>query len=519
MSKKTFVKTLFCVLIGLFFIPYQMQAAEQDFLVSKIKLTGNSVLSSQNIAPLLNQYEGKRLTFAQLKDVAALVTKEYHDKGYILAKVYIPEQKIANGIIELVVLEGKIGQIKLQGKHDYYSDDFIKKHFNPVIKAGALNQDKLEWALLVLNEYPKLEVTATLEAGSQPGTTDILVTAKNSMPINFTVDYNNFGSKYTSVNRYGATLDVGNFITEGAIFSVRGTVGDDPSEMAYGRVSYSMPVNELGTKVGAYYTRGTSDVGRELAVLQIKGDSESYGFFINHPILKKRQYKLDVEVSFDAKNTKQEILDTITSTDKVRSVKGGLLFASTDTVGRDFVSFFVTQGLGETLGAMKNDSTLSSRAGVGANNSFTKYNLDAMRLQKIVSSLYLIMKGSAQWASTSLVASEQFGIGGPDTVRGFPSSEYVGDDGFALTAELRVAPFENKENYQLAFFVDHGGMSLKEALPGQTKSATITGGGGGIRVKLPYDIDLKADVGFPLDPSKSSEGKAPVYYIQVAKKF
>ncbi len=78
--------------------------------------------------------------------------------------------------------------------------------------------------------------------------------ANNSLPINATLDYNNFGSRFVGRDRFGVAFDVGNLIKEGAILSARGVMGSDPDKMLYGRGAYSIPLNTLGTK-SAFITR------------------------------------------------------------------------------------------------------------------------------------------------------------------------------------------------------------------------------------------------------------------------
>jgi len=517
MGSRAVLRTISFVAAVLLFMPVLLCAADDGLLVTKIKITGNKVLSSDSLAPIIVPYEGKHLGFADLQKVAALITEEYKKRGYIIAKAYVPEQQVSGGVVEIAILEGNIGEVRIEGNHKYYSTQFIKKHFDPIIKEKALKQDTLERALLVLNDYPKLNVQATLQAGKEPGTTDIVVKAENSIPIHLTLDYNNFGSKFVSRDRFGATFDVGNVLKEGAVLSLRGLSGDNPDALLFGRASYSIPLNTLGTRLGFYYARGDFDVGQELSILDITGKSESYGFSVTHPFIKKRLLSLTAEMGFDVKDSRLYLLRETSSYDKIRSLRGGVNFESTDTKGRTFVSVFLTQGLGHVLGAMENEDTAASRW--GADNRFTRFNIDAMRLQKLFPSLFLILKGSGQMSLNKLVTGEQFAMGGADSVRGFEPAEFMGDEGYTLTAEFRVSPLVNKEIFQLAFFLDHGYVSLQSPPVGQTKSQSLTGAGGGVRLNLPYDFNIRADVGFPLDPSKNADGKRAMFYLQAVKRF
>lgn len=515
---KSILSSLSVMVLLLLLLPTILQASgEKQVLVEKFVFKGNTVVSSEELSKVVKGYEGRELTFSELRKVSDLIIEEYKRRAFIIAKAYIPEQRIERGAVEIAILEGKIGEIIIEGDHKYYSDGFIQKHFANVQKSQALNQDDLERALLVLNEYPKLNVKATLQAGKEAGTTDIVVKAENSMPVYLTLDYNNFGSRYVSRHRLGATFDVGNLLKEGAVLSLRGVTGEEPNELFYYRGQYTIPLSTMGTKLGVYYAKGDSEVGREFAVLDLKGESEAYGIFVSHPFIKKRTQNLTAEMGLDFKDATQHLLGVVWSEDKIRSLRVGATYESTDTAGRTSASLFVVQGLGEMLGGMDKNDQMASRS--GADNRFTKFNLDLMRLQKIASPVYLILRGSGQLSSESLVASEQFSIGGPDSVRGYPQGEFSGDDGYSISAELRVSPLTNKELLQLAFFADHGGVSIKDPQLGQDKRHDLTGAGVGVRLKLPYDFNVRADVGFPIDPSRSSEDKDAVFYVQVVKRF
>lgn len=509
--------------IGLFFLaallllPSFLYAAEKEILIAKINITGNTALSDETLSFIVKPYEGKNLTISELQKVASLITEKYRKQGYVLTKAYIPEQKVTNGIVEIAVLEGRIGEIIIQGEHRYYSEAFIRRHFAPLLKEKAFNQDVLERVLLVLNEYKNLDVKTTLQAGSKPGTTDIIVTATNSIPINLSIDYNNFGSRFVGRDRFGLTLDIGNLIKEGSILSLRAVTGKDPNDFLFGRASYAIPLNVLGTKLSAYYAAGNYDVGKELAILEMEGKAQNFGIYVSHPFIKKRNISLTAEVGFHAKDARQYIFGEVISRDKIRSLRGGVNYESTDTTGRTVSAIFATQGLGDVLGAMQDNDPRASR--FGADNRFTKFNLDIVRLQRVAEPVFLILKGSGQLSLDSLVAIEQFSIGGHDSVRGFPLGEHMGDSGYALTGELRFSPLKNRELLQLAAFIDHGYISVKNPVAGQRKDESLTGAGAGIRLNLPYDINIRADVGFPLDPSRNSEGNNKALYLQAMKRF
>jgi len=139
-------------------------------LVKAYKITGTSVIDGTELESLVAPYVGREMGLAELEKVAELVTAKFRDRGYSLARAYIPAQDIKDGIVEIVVVEGKVGEIIVKGNKNY-STDFIKQGFTPVVEQSVIKHSSLEKSLLLLNDYPDLNLKATLEAGKERGTT------------------------------------------------------------------------------------------------------------------------------------------------------------------------------------------------------------------------------------------------------------------------------------------------------------------------------------------------------------
>ena len=485
--------------------------------IKSIRITGNQAIRTEEFERIVKPYTGNELDLSELKKIADLVSEEYRSRGYLLARAYIPEQEIQDGAVDIAVLEGKVGEIIVKGNKNY-SADFIKRSFTRVFDDGNINHGPLEKSLLLLNENSDLKAKAILEAGKKPGTTDIVVNVEDKLPLHLALDYNNFGSKFVSRHRFGAELSLSRFLpVEGSSLSIRGVMGSDPSDLLYGRTSYVLPINSYGTRLGFSASGGDFDVGREFAELNIKGNTWGYGVSLSHPFIRTRFQSLTGEFGFESKDTKQFLLDSLSSRDRIRMLRAGLNYDRLDSTGRNLISLDLFQGLGEAFGAMENNDPRSSR--IGADNRFTKLNLNLARAHRISEWFSLILRASGQVSTASLVAGEQFSLGGADSVRGYPQGEFLGDDAYNLSAEFRVSPLTNNEIAQLAFFIDHGAVSVKKPADGQGKYHALTGAGFGVRFSLPYDFHARFDVGFPLKPAKVSSGDRPIYYIQAAVRF
>ena len=224
-------------------------------LVKKFKVEGNNLLSTNEINALITPYEGKDLTLEEIRSIADLITAKYRAKGYIIANAIVPKQVIKDNIVTIKVVEGKVEAISVTGNKSY-SSSFIEKHLSVIEKDPSLKEETLEKALLILNDYPSLNVNASLKAGKEPGTTDVIAQATDKFPISGSIFYDNYGTSTTSKDRVGFGLNMGNLVTSGDAVNLWGPTGVDPinvNDLSYGRAEYSLPLGIYGTKAGIYY--------------------------------------------------------------------------------------------------------------------------------------------------------------------------------------------------------------------------------------------------------------------------
>jgi len=461
----------------------------------------------------------------QLKEVADLLTQAYWNKGYITSFAYVPAQKIIDGVVEIRIVEGKVGKIKVRG-NKYYKTKFIEKHFAAVKKEEVLNNKTLERGLLLLNDYPKLNVSATLTKGKEIGTTDIMVDVEEIWyPMNFTIFTNNYGSRYTGKFRTGLTWEWGNLTKNGDILSITGiTTPKDVDDLIYYKVGYTLPLNGYGTKASISYSYMDYEVGKELANFGIEGESEIFTVGVSHPLIRARDKNLSWSASIKKKEFTNYLFEKLyrSSKDEYATLELGISGDCLKKKTHTYLTLKSTFGLGEAFGGMADEEyTNSSRPGL-ANGSWVKLNFDLTRIRQI-GSCQLITRASGQWASDNLVTGEQFIIGGPDTVRAYPTGEYLGDYGYFVSAELRTPFLPGKtslnKNINWAFFIDHGATYYNTVLPGEEKHHSLTGAGVGLRIYIPCHFHMSFDAGYPVSGSDPSDDDNIHYWFQAILKF
>ena len=320
--------------------------AGPTFFVREIKITGNTLISTEELAPLLDIGEGEKVTLGVLTLYANEVTAAYAVQGYFLARSFIPAQEIENGVVTLQVVEGKLGKIKVAGNKTIASEQFTERMVS-LRDEEILNESALERVLLELNSLMGVQVKSVLRPGELPGTTDLVLQVKETRPYTVSVDADNFGSRFTGAIRFGATATVGNLFKLGDQFSFRVVQSEDGQD--FFNPSFLFPVSNRGTTLKVSFTHSEQNLGQELAILSSGGSSQIFSLEAKHPLHRSRTAQLFVKGGMEARNYTNKQREVKTSDDRLFDVYLGVGGNYSDPFkGRNFFDFTAKTGFTET---------------------------------------------------------------------------------------------------------------------------------------------------------------------------
>jgi hemolysin activation/secretion protein len=507
--------------------------AEPVVRVTAFRFAGNTILPSQEAQALVSEGVGRDLTLAQIEALAGRVTAWYRERGYILARAYVPAQEIAGGVVEIAVSEGQIGAVEIRGARRY-DPDFLRAHVLLGRDRPAFQAQDFERSLFLLNDLPGLEVKSTLQPGAIPGTTDVVLDVEKEHLLTGEIEANNYGSRETGYERFGVALNVNNPFGWNDSLGIRGLVSRDGDALWYARGTYSVALGHWGTRLSLAYTHITADtdVREVIGPIGVTGSGDIGSVALIHPIWRSRAFSLYVHGGFDISNleNRSEIPGaTATTRDRLRVLSAGATVTTVDSWrGASAASLSFYQGLGGVLGGLDGDNDpQASRPGAGG--TFFKLVGQVSRLQQVWGPISIYVKAAGQVASTDLVAAEQFYIGGVGTVRGYALAQFAGDNGYAVTGEIRLAApgfsdvpaFLGKtwgQILELYTFVDHGGAWLRQPLPDERRDQFLTSVGAGVSVNVAQNFLINVEYARPVGP-RSSDGRDNVVYFRAVKYF
>ena len=514
---ETCIRWLACLAVYcLALVPAQ---AQPRVVINDFRFEGNTVVSTERLEAVLQDLKGQELSLEELKGAADRLTDLYRKDGYFTVRAAVPAQDIRDGTVRFQILENKLDKITIEG-NKRYSTEFIRWFLEPLETMELPNEKLVNRQLLLLNDFPELQASTVVNAGDQPGTVNLAAQISDDHPTHFTIDYNNFGSRFTGRDRVGATLDFGNLSGNGDRLILRGLRSLAANGVTVGTLSYSLPVSNSGTRASVLFSNAAYGVGQELEILDIRGDALIAGAFVSHPVVRQANWNLDATAGFMYQNVEDTILDTTVSRDRLREIVLGVSTDWSGLSGRNYLNLRMTQDLGGALGGMEpNDPQGSRQAGGG----FNKWNVDLARIQQFDQHFYAVGRFSHQFANRPLPNAEQFALGGIDSVRGYSQAAYLGDAGYSASGELRWQPLsgQNLNLLSLVGFIDHGSAYLKRPALGEIGDIDMTGAGVGIRLNLPAETQIRADIGWPIGDNAitNAVGKDPVTCLMFSKTF
>jgi hemolysin activation/secretion protein len=415
-----------------------------SFLVTAFEISGNTVITTQDLQAKLKPLVGKKLTLEQLRSAADELANYYRSNGYLVARAILPPQQVTNGVVKIEIVEGRRDKINFKSIGDPIVNSGVQVEF--VSKAipdnAVISEAALERALMLIGDTPGVSnVQSSLEPGSRIGTSDLNIVTTAGPRFFGSVDADNFGGRYSGSNRVGTTLGLNSLSGIGDQLTLRAqTTGTNSmqqgSQTNYARIAYQIPVGSDGLKVGVAYAAMRYQLGLNYQGTATNGLANTASIFTAYPFVRSRNFNLYGQAGYD----------NISMVNNSFGFQLSQLTVNQGTVGFSGNSRDSSLGGGlNSFGAVITyGNTGSSNAGyVAVDNltaqtlgSFSRYNFNFSRLQAIDSGMHFVLNTSAQVATQNLNSSQLFMLGGPSGVRAYPVGQAAGSQGLLVQLEL-----------------------------------------------------------------------------------
>jgi hemolysin activation/secretion protein len=476
------------------------------FDVWEYEVSGNSVLDVQVIEKAVYPHLGEGKSYEDVRRAAESLEQAYRDAGYASVLVSIPEQPVGGGLIKLAVTEGRIERVLVKGAQ-YYSPERLLAQV-PALKEGSVPDfNALKDQMAVANRSPDRRVQPVLRPGREPGMTEAELKVDDSLPLHASFEFNNrySPSRAPQPGKYRAsgTLRYDNlWQREHSISLSYLTSPTDPDEAQVSSLSYTIPLSGTDESLTLYgvNSNSNSDLTTSLAGSNVLGRGNIFGLRLAEPIRAVENISHGLTYGLDYKDLQENLV--VTGTGEFQTPLTYWLGSVNYNGVRPDESGNTGFGVGLSLslrGLTNNEEQFAQKRYRGQGN-FVVMHWNLQRLQHLPAKFDLIGRLGGQLSSMALPSSEQFAIGGVDSVRGYPEATQVGDHGIRWGVELRTPNLmggiaeSSWGDLRLLAFYDGARARVTNPLPAQLDRVWLASYGLGLRLTarsgLTFSVDL-----------------------------
>ena len=431
----------------------------QKILVRDFQVEGDESISLVELSPLLDSYRNRELTMGEINEAANKVTVLFRNKGYLVARAYVPKQNMQNGVLLIKVIVGKYGQFKMNNS-SLIKDSMLQGVFDHVRKASpVITQTALERPILLVGDMPGAVMPmVSIASGKEPGTSDFTVETHASNRVSGFAFADNYGSRFTGKNRLSAGLEVNSPFRIGDKLSLNG-MSTEGAGLLNGRTAYAFPLSYNGLRGEIAVSRTTYKLGDEYVALNATGVANSVEATLSYPIKLTRQVSETASLNIANKKLQDDIAATSTSTPK--RAKVATLSLQKESWGSLLgLASYLNLNAGLSLGYLDFDNAvqkLQNQAGANTAGNYSKVNVSLMGNIALNSKWSLTTSLQAQQSlGKNLDGSEQLSISGSGGIKSYPDG-VSSDNGYLFGEEWNysISPIENIA-HKVGFFVNFG---------------------------------------------------------------
>lgn len=496
--------------------------------VKGVQVKGPAFLQRKELTDRLEHFLNAPLTKAALDQLQVDIIKFCREKGHPVVDVFFPEEEIKDGIVQIAVLEGKIGKINVTYNGGvWYSTNLILSslHLHPggVVDGPRLNSD-LDW--LNRNTYQSLEyfdntfrqVNASFQQG-ELGQTDLKLEVQDRFPLRVFAGYDDFGIKVIGDQRYFAGFNWANAFGLDQHLNYE-FIGDTSFERLREHVmSYVIPLpwqHEI-TLFGAY-----ADLDPDLSLygpvyqnFHNKGTYYQISGRYNIPLPQIGNYDQEFNAGVDYKNTDTPLIfgtaasQPLSTNDiAVLQFVVGYTGALKDRWGKTSLSIQGVYSPGDWVDHNNKAAYYDTTRDPNIDPEYFYGRAELRRETALPFNFSWYLRAAGQISDADLMPTETFGLGGYDTVRGYDERILSGDYGWLVVNELRTPRVKlwnitrQKGQFdwvQGLIFCDYGGVGLRNAPLGYSSSEQLLSVGAGVRFQIANNLSFRFDYGVELD--------------------
>ena len=509
-------------LLGVRFIRSPEEVIKDGFQ-DGIDIKDIDLLDNAAFRKIIQPYLGKPVTMRSISLMVRDTIRYYRSKGRPVVDVFVPEQEITKGVVQLMVVEARVAKVKVEGLR-WFSADLIRSSIRvqpgDVIHAGQLLED-----IDYLNMNPFRFVRPVLQPGEAFGTTDVTLDSKDRFPMRFYAGYEDTGSPATGLERFFTGVNMGNVFGAGHEAGYQYTTGRHFSMEIHSAYWYiPLPNRDKLAFFGNIADYRTDHLGS-------KSDNVNWmvhGRYVA-PLPSRHNLRHELEVGFDFRRADNDlqvggatVYDDYIDVAQFAFQYGG---RSKDRLGDTSYVFNLYWSPCANLITGHQNREKYGAVREGASPRYFYFHMSVERVWVLPANWSFFNRFTAQASTNRLPPTEQLGLGGYNRVRGYNELEVLSDQGLMATVELRTPEWPlgaldaaNSLRHLLQFlvFFDYGHGRNNGTTAFERKTEDMLSVGVGLRYRINHNVKVRFDYAHKLEDvaaSPSGDGRFHLFVI------
>lgn len=399
------------------------------FLIKEINIQGNKTLLKEQLAPIIEPYTNHCLGKRAINSILQKINQDYINRGYITSRALLPKQDLSKGLLDIVIIEGKVAEIMVNDNS--FADKSKRFMAMPQQKNQILNLRDLEQGIDQLNRAPSAGATMKIMPGEEMGESRVVISTKDEDQFRGRIGYDNEGSKADKY-RLRLGLEADNLFA----------LNDSSSLYLIGSQNTNALAFNTGVPFRNFTLTGSYSYSEYLQVISpiadVFGFSTTKTAGLDYLLFRDGRSQTKVGLSYTHRYSKRYLLDVALEPQR-SAITRLFLNKSYRNQGR----FWLFElGLTQGLDIDNQDKNIKDKSTDPA-RQFNK--LDAsITYSEQFKQVSLNNSLNGQIAFSSLYGQDQISIGGKSSVRGFGEGSSSGDNGIINKTTLNINWFRNK---------------------------------------------------------------------------
>lgn len=424
------------------------QQQEKVVHVNNVQFQGGSVFELKKLAELVKPLIKRDVTKAEIVAVLNAITEQYIKAGYVLSFASLPSQKVENGLLKIVLVEGYIARQEIVIEDENVKAR-VKKFADKMQGEKPLTKATFERYAHLIEATPgykfKLRVP---KPRTYSGGTTIRVEEVSAEPVETTLGVDDSESEDTKLLA-GVTFN--SLSASGDKLNLSTLIPNDTVDQYYA-LAYQQDIGDDGLRIAFSANHFESQNDDRIFVADIplnfeeNKDRDKLKIGIKYPLklAKKTSWWLGADLHYLDEDSLFELQRTDDPGNTVeidKELRYSALEVSSNWTKQSSRQIFRVSGSikqGLEIGSNKNTLTDSNGTRSGSETLyFNTIRLDGLWRYMMSSTWRFQAKANVFWSDDILPSAEQIRYGGSRYGKGYVDGQAQGDEGVAGEIELR----------------------------------------------------------------------------------